>query len=111
MIDFNSDLYDPIYNWKGVAATITVAGNDVALLVIDETDGIAIPGNAIVETVVPACRVRMKELIDNNISTADLADGSISFNGNAWRIKSHRPMPNSNGESDGQVRLILLSEA
>lgn len=111
MIDFNSLLYDPIYQIKGVAATLASSGGaTISIKVIDETQGVTLQGDAMVETIGPSCRVRVKELAANSVALTDLDTGSIEFNGASWRIKSHRMMPNANGENDGQVRLMLLSE-
>lgn len=107
MIDINRLLYDPIYQAKGVAATL---GSGAQVTVIDDTNGVTIDGPLGIETIGPSCRVRMTELTANNIATTALTGDSIEFNGASWRIKTFRMMPNANGENDGQVRLMLLSE-
>lgn len=111
MIDYNSLLYDPLYQARGVAATLNSSGGaTVSIKVIDDTGGETIEGLGAVETISPSCRARVKELTANNVAMTDLDNGSIEFNGASWRIKAHKMMPNSNGENDGQVRLMLLSE-
>lgn len=107
MIDYNSLLYDPVYRAKGASATL---GSGAQVTIIDDTNGTTIEGQLGIETIGPSCRVRMAELISNNISTTALTGDSIEFNGASWRIKTFRMMPNANGENDGQVRLMLLSE-
>lgn len=105
-LNWTSLLYDPLYNSIGVPATL----GTTSVTVIDETRGVGLAGNAIIETVRPAARIRVKELAENNIDVSGLKDNSLTFNGKTWRIKSHEPVPSKGGESDGQIRLILLDE-
>jgi hypothetical protein len=105
-MDYQSLLYDPIYNMLGVPAT----GLDQTITVIDKTTGVAIPDKTLIETVRPVANVRAKELAQKNIAVADLPENIITFNGNDWRIKTTRSVPSPNGEADGEYMLILLSE-
>ena len=100
-------LLDAVYSKLGVPATL----GDVAVTVRDDTRGITASNNGLgIETVGPSARGRMQELTDNNIELSSLTDNTIIFNGNSWRIKTYREMPSPNGISDGQIRLMLLSE-
>src|SRR5689334_15070273 len=111
MIDYNTLLYGPLYQTRGVSATLNSSGGaTVDVTVIDDTREQTIDGLAAIESIGPSCRVRMKELTANNVAATELDGGSIEFNGASWRIKAHKMLPNSNGENDGQVRLMLLSE-
>lgn len=101
-----TQLNDALFNQLGVSATL----NDTTLTVLDDTKGTSLPGSAIIESIGPSARVRMAELTANSIDTTSLKDATITFNGNAWRIKTHKMLPSRNGESDGLVRLMLLSE-
>lgn len=105
-IDWTALLYNPLYNSLGVAATL----GTTPVTVIDETRGVGLSGNAVIETVKPAARIRATELADNNIDASSLKDNSLTFNGKTWRIKSHEPLPSKGGEADGQIRLFLLDE-
>lgn len=110
-MDYQAVLYDPIYNSLGVLATLTSSGGVTATVrVLDKTAGVAIDDPVKIETIVPAAKVRVVELTENDIALTDLPQGQITFNGSTWRIKSYKPMPSPNGESDGQALLILLDE-
>lgn len=99
-------LLDAVYQAIGVSATL----GEETITVRDDTKGTSISSGAIVETIGPSARVRMKELTDKNISLSSLPTSTITFNGNSWRIKTYKPLPSPNGEADGQIRLMLLSE-
>lgn len=110
-LDYQSLLYDPIYGTLGVAASLTSSEGTTAIVtVIDQTVGVAVSDNPLIETTRPACKVRATELAANGIARADLPDGEIIFNGTTWRIKATQPVPSPNGEADGEYQLILLSE-
>jgi hypothetical protein len=110
-MDFQSLLYDPIYDAIGVSASLTSsAGTSASVTVLDKTAGVAVGTNSLVETVKPACIVRAAELASNNIARADLSNGNITFNGATWRIKGTQPRPSPNGEADGEYLLFLLNE-
>lgn len=110
-IDYQADLYDPIYDTIGVSAELTTsAGTAATVTVIDKTTGIAIADKALIETVSPVAMVRAVELTTADIAREQLKDGTITFNGASWRIKSTRPKPSPKGEADGEMMLILLSE-
>lgn len=104
MIDWDP-LYDAIYGLMGVSATLAGA----SITAIDETRGVDVSNDPIVQTVKPAARVRMSDLTANNLTTADLKDSGLTINGREWRVKSFVELPNKSGDS--QVRLILLSES
>lgn len=108
-IDYQSVLYDPIYQALGVSATLVSAGGaSASVTVIDGTSGIVTSDKLGVETVRPIAYVRTKELSDNSISAEDLPDSELTFNGSTWRVKASRPRPSPTGE--GETMLILLSE-
>lgn len=110
MIDFQSLLFNPKYNAFGVEADLVSSGGvEATVTVIDETSGVAV-GDGVIDSIAPVARVRMKELTDNEIPTTDLKGGNLTFNGATWRIKSHKVTATLNGESDGEVKLILLDE-
>lgn len=108
------DLYTALYDEPlfGKAAVLTVAeGNPgVALTVIDRTVGmiLADASNIEVQTVLPAALVRMEELASNGIEAADVDGGTLELNGKIWRIEAHRPKPSPDGESTGELVLILV---
>ncbi len=107
------NLLDKIYNSPiGVSATLTSAGGQSATVtVVDKTAGISIPdARTQIDTIRPIAMVRARELETAGISMSDLSEGSIAFNGAIWRIKDYRPVPSPEGETDGEIMLILLFE-
>jgi hypothetical protein len=112
MIDWQTH-YDPIYNTLGVPATLASAGGQSATVTaVDRTSGVSIPDpRTQIETVRPVARVRARELEQAGILVSDLPEGNITFNGQAWRIKTYQPMPSPAGEADGEIMLILLFES
>jgi hypothetical protein len=112
MIDWQTH-YDPIYNTLGVPAEIASSGGQSATVTaVDRTSGISIPDpRTQIETVRPVARVRARELEQVGIPVADLPEGQITLNGQAWRIKTYQPMPSPAGEADGEIMLILLFES
>lgn len=110
-IAYQAQLYDPIYDAIGVSAELTSsAGATATVTVIDKTTGIAVADKAMIETVLPVAVVRAVELASAGITREDLKDGTVTFNGASWRVKSTRPKPSPKGEADGEIMLILLSE-
>lgn len=112
-MDFQALLLNPAYSAFGVPATLTVAcGNPaVAVTVIDKTAGVVFSEGPDVQTVRPAADLRMSDLTAAGLTRADLDDGMIEFNGAAWTIKATLPKPTPNGESDGELRLILMAQS
>lgn len=114
------DLYTALYDEPlfGKAAVLTVAEGHppVSLTVIDRTAGmvvsdersIAFASNVEVQTVLPAALVRMEELAEHEIEAADVDGGTLALNGKVWRIEAHRPKPSPDGESTGELVLILV---
>jgi hypothetical protein len=110
-MDFQSLLYDPIYDAIGVSASLTSsAGTTASITVLDRTSGVAVADRTLIETIKPACVVRAVELAANSIARADLSNGNITFNGATWRIKGTQARPSPNGEADGEYLLFLLNE-
>lgn len=105
-MDYQSLLYNPIYDALGVPAVIL--GKTVT--VIDKTAGVAIADKTQIETIRPVANVRAKELSEKSLIVADLPENIINFNGNNWRIKACRAVPSPNGIADGEYILILLNE-
>ena len=115
MTDFwQVNLYDKVYNSPiGVSATIASSGGQSgSIRAIDKTDGIAITdARTQIDTIFPVAMVRARELQTLGILVSDLPEGSIVINGATWRIKSYRPVSSPEGETDGEIMLILLSDA
>lgn len=112
MMDYQANLYDPIYSVLGVSASVSSAGGQSATVTaVDKTAGILIPdARTQIDTIRPVAMVRTRELEGAGILVADLPEGSITLNGGTWRIKSYQPRPSPLGELDGEIMLILLYE-
>ena len=111
MIDYQTVLYDPIYEALGVPATLISAGGATASIsVIDKTTGVALSDRMNVESIRPVARVRTAELVSAGIAAGDLPESQLSFNGATWRVKAARLMPAPTGQTTGETMLILLSE-
>jgi hypothetical protein len=112
MIDWQALHYDPIYSVLGVDATLSSSGGTSAtVVVIDKTAGLPIAdARTQIDTIRPVADVRARELEAAGIAVSDLPEGTIDLNGQTWRIKSYLPRPSPGGESDGEIRLILLFE-
>jgi hypothetical protein len=113
MIDFSTDLYDPLYGELGVPATLTVgAAAPVTLTVIDETrHKTAASGGVEVSSVGPVAYVRMPELATNGITAANWDGALLTFNGRTWIVRKGDVLGSPNGEDLGEVRLLLKEAA
>lgn len=111
MLDYRSFSLDPIYVAQGVPAVLAPRGTGpVAITALDKTAGVALPsgnGGIEIETVRPAAVVIAGDLADLGVTLDQLDRGTITLNGQAWQILSHRPMPSPAGAADGEVYLIL----
>ncbi len=111
---WQANLYDPVYNSPiGVPASIASSGGQSgSIRAIDETAGILLPdARTQIDTIRPVAKVRARELEALGITVADLPEGTLTLNGQTWRIKSYQPRPSPEGEGDGEIMLILLFEA
>jgi hypothetical protein len=108
-VDYQSLLYDPVYNVLAVDAVLYMGfplGN-VHVAAIDKTAGLTLNQMVDVQTVLPAATVRAAELVELGITLADLDGKVVTLNGKDWRIASLHANPSPNGEEDGEVYLIL----
>ncbi len=101
----------PIYRVLGSdGVLVDRIGNQVGLRVIDKTSGINIGDGVTVNSIEPVADVRMTELAENGLDTADIDGCELVLNGNSWTIRTHALRPGIAGEANGEIRLIL-SEA
>ena len=117
-VDFNVQLYDPVYAVLGVPAVLTVVGADTgaSITVIDDTRPKVLPIStgaqaADVRSTGPGAFARVPELADNGIARADYADAVLAFNGRTWIIRSWEMIGSPNGEDFGEVRFALKADA
>lgn len=108
MIDFDQLLLLPIYERLGVSAVLTTDGGSLGVTIIDKSHGVQVAlGDLNVPTMRPAAVVRAVELADNSVDPSDVDGGSITFNGQTWRITTHSPKPGPEGEGKGEIYLFL----
>ncbi len=110
-IDFSAILYGPVHAVLRVPVTLTLAGTsaEVETYALDKTTGVelAMGGGPDVQTVKPAAVMRAADLTDLEIAFEDLPDATLEMTGSTWRVQSYVVRPSPNGESDGEVYLIL----
>lgn len=109
---WDSDLLQGVYETMAVPATITpvTSASAATVPVIDYTHGIEIPGKVEfgVSTVKPVAFVRMTVLAAAGLTRADMRGAAIAFNSKTYRIESTEPRPLPDGESQGELMLILI---
>lgn len=113
-IDWQTNLYDPIYDTLGADAALTpgTGGSAVTVRTIDKTAGLEVadarsPG---LLTIKPAAIIRISDLNDNGLTREDLNDGTIVLDGKTWRIQAHLLKPGPEGELRGEAVLLLIDE-
>jgi hypothetical protein len=95
----------PNYQTFGRPATLTVAGTDYAVTVIDRTRGARVLDG--VETLVPLALVRATELAGLGLALGQLDEALLTIDSTAWRVRSAEPMPAPDGEAAGEYQLAL----
>jgi len=114
-IDYQEKLFDVAYDRMGVPATIvTTRRKRHDVTVIDKTAQLTYPsfGPVEVTTFKPAAMVRMKEILDLDLSLRDdIKDGQLVMNGKIWTIGNWEPHPTLNGIDDGEALLLLRDDA
>ena len=110
-LEMFSDALDVIYESLGVEAVLSVVTEGITVL--DKTSGVDLEaGQGAIRrpTLTPAAVVRRAELTSVGITDlSDIVNAQITFNGVTWRIASHKPKPTPEGESKGELYLILRS--
>jgi hypothetical protein len=104
-MDYQANLFDPIYTTLGVAGVINgVEG----FTVLDKTAGLewGVKGPD-VQTISCAAVVRAKELASLGVALGELENGSLEMNGTAWNIESYKYKPSPKGQGDGEIVLVL----
>ncbi len=114
-MNFGSLMLDPIYTAFGVPATIiplATGAAPVTVTAIDKTGGVEVGNAAMTEvsTIRPAAIVRFAELATASLDRTDLRRAALTMNGKNWRIESSTPKPTPNGESDGELMLLLIED-
>lgn len=110
-LDYQELLYDPIYQVLGVAATLTTSGGDESTVTVLNLTKPSSFGNIGVEfqTFSPAVKIRMSEVVALSLQD-DVLGGELTVDGKTWSIKSYEYNASPNGNSDGEVRLILKDD-
>jgi hypothetical protein len=68
---------------------------------------VVLSGVAELETVRPVAAVMVSQLTGLGVMLTELDNSTITFNGNTWTVNAWRLKPSPNGESDGEVLLVL----
>lgn len=110
-INWQTQFLDPQYLVLGKTATLTPVTTDVpiSVTVIPVPVQTEITESGItVLSLKSAADVRVSELAALNISREDdLDQAEITFNGKTWNITATLPRPTPDGESAGEIRLML----
>jgi hypothetical protein len=110
-MDLQSLVLSPVYATWGVDATLCPAlGGPVTVRVLDRTSGVEVASasNTEILTIRPAALVRVSELEASGVQRDELRKAELAMNGKTWRIEASLPKPTPNGESDGELMLILI---
>lgn len=101
--------YNAIYGALGVSATLEIDTVEHSITVIDKTSGIEVDmgGDVTMNTIKPACAVRVPELTSEGIELSQLRGGHITFNSKRWRIENRIARPSPAGEMSGEIYCIL----
>lgn len=111
MLDYRSLLYGPIYDRLGVPATIvTQGGATIELTVRNLTAPSTISGIGVdFQAFKPSAIARLYELEGADLAE-DVVGGELTMDAHTWSIKSFEYVASPNGNSDGEVRLILKDD-
>jgi hypothetical protein len=93
-----------------VDATLTAgSGDPLAIRAMDKTTGVAIgsENEPEIQTIYPVAVIAMSTLTDNGLTADDVDGGSITIDGKAWTVTSHRYKPSPEGETRGELILLL----
>lgn len=114
-MDYQSILFGPLYDIHGVPAQLILSDGTPfdSLVAIDKTSGIDTSfggdvGN--VQTIQPAAVLRVQEMLTRGLRPEETPEATLTLNGSKWRVVSYKARPTPNGESDGEVYLILAAE-
>lgn len=109
-IDFSALLYGPVHTAFAVDVTVTTDdGATLTLPALDKSVPFETADNGLtIETMRPACVVRVAELTALGTNADALINAELSMNGSQWRVEGVQPRPSPNGEADGEVWLTLL---
>lgn len=107
-IDYQSLLYDPIYQMLGVDVTLTTVDDaEISLTVLNLTKPNSFSGFGVdFQTFQPSVKIRMAELSDLSPQD-DILGGELAMDGETWTVKSYEYNASPNGNSDGELRLLL----
>lgn len=110
-IDYQSLLYDPIYQTLGIEVTLTTADDqELSLTALNLTKPSTYTGFGVdFQAFQPAVKIRMSELSGLSLQD-DILGGELLMDGETWEIKSYERNASPNGNSDGELRLLLSKQ-
>ncbi len=109
-IDWDAQLYSTVHAEFGVTCVFTTMDAEViTLTALDKSAGIAVAhaGDISIQSLTPACVVRVAALTDAGIEASDLEDANLLMSGSYWTVKAIQPRPSPRGESSGEIYLFL----
>lgn len=113
-MDFQASLYDPIYSVYGVPVRLlvpAVSGNWLDATGLDKSAGADVGDKgAQIQTIKPACKLRMTELTALGVAVENLPDAKLQMNGVQYAVTTYKLVPNPNGPRDGQVLAVVTEE-
>jgi len=109
MIDYSTQLYDPVYAEIGVPATFINGEIEAEITVIDDTRPKQLPAGSSIDVggMGPGAFARIPELAASGITQDDWRDASLTFNGRDWIVRSYELRGSPNGMDAGEVRFML----
>ena len=115
MHNYQTLLYDPVYEEFGQLASLTLRGSNSAISVTvnNRTKPSSFAGFNGVEfqAFKPTALVRMAEIGTLGVTAEQIQGGHLIMDGTRWAVKSYEYEPSPVGISDGQLRLFLHSDA
>ena len=109
-VDWDAELFSKVHAEFGVTLVFTTQDvGTVTLTGLDKSAGIAVshPGDISIQSLTPACVVRVAALTEAGATAADLEDAELSMNGKNWTVKAARPRPSPTGEANGELYCFL----
>lgn len=106
-----ADNLDALYNSDiAVDAVLTAgAGDPLDVRIMDKTEGVVISAanEPDVQTIVPVAVVSMAQLTAGGIDVDTIDGSTLAIDGKAWTVTSHRYKPTPDGETKGELILLL----
>jgi hypothetical protein len=91
-----------------VDATLQIGDDDpIAVRAMDKTEGVIVGEDQGVQTISPVAVLRMSTVTAAGLTAEDLDGGTLTIDGKAWTVNAHRYKPTPEGETKGELVLLL----